>query len=67
MGKKIPMWQCLIVILAMIGLLVWSIIKDTAGEPHIALLLAAAVASVVAFANGWKWAYLEQRILASIN
>ena len=67
MGKKIPMWQCLIVILAMIGLLVWSIIKDTAGEPHIALLLAAAVASVVAFANGWKWAYLEQGILASIN
>ena len=67
MGKKIPMWQCLIVIVAMIGLLVWSILKDTAGEPHIALLLAAAVASVVAFANGWKWAYLEQGILASIN
>ena len=67
MGKKIPMWQCIIVILAMIGLLIWSILKDTAGEPHIALLLAAAVASVVAFANGWKWAYLEQGILASIN
>ena len=67
MGKKIPMWQCLVVMLAMVGLLVWSIIKDTAGEPHIALLLAAAVASVVAFANGWKWAYLEQGILASIN
>ena len=67
MGKKIPLWQCIIVILAMIGLLVWSIIKDSGGEPHIALLLAAAVAAVVAFANGWKWAYLEQGILASIN
>ena len=67
MGKKIPMWQCLIVILAMIGLLVWSIVKDTAGEPHIALILAAVVAGLVAWANGWKWAYLEQGILASIN
>lgn len=67
MGKKIPLWQCIIVILAMIGLLVWSIVKDSGGEPHIALLLAAAVAAVVAFANGWKWAYLEQGILASIN
>ena len=55
MGKKIPMWQCLVVMLAMVGLLVWSIIKDTAGEPHIALLLAAAVASVVAFANKVSW------------
>ncbi|MDD7285558.1 MAG: hypothetical protein PUH50_06320, partial [Firmicutes bacterium] len=67
MGKKIPMWQCLIVMLAMIGFLVWSIIKDAGGEPHIALILAACVAGIVAIANGWKWAYLEQGILASIN
>ena len=67
MGKKIPMWQCLIVILAMIGFLVWAIVKDAGGEPHIALILAACVAGIVAIANGWKWAYLEQGILASIN
>ncbi len=67
MGKKIPMWQCLIVMLAMIGFLVWAIIKDAGGEPHIALILAACVAGIVAIANGWKWAYLEQGILASIN
>lgn len=67
MGKKIPLWQCLIVIFAMVGLLIWSIIKDAGEEPHIALILAACVAGIVAVANGWKWAYLEQGILASIN
>ncbi len=67
MGRKIPMWQCLIVILAMVGFLMWSILKDSGGEPHIALILAACVAGIVAVLNGWKWAYLEQGILASIN
>ena len=67
MGRKIPLWQCLIVILAMVGLLMWSILKDTGGEPHIALILAACVGGIVAAANGWKWAYLEKGILASIN
>ena len=45
----------------------WSILKDEGGEPHIALILAACVAGIIAIANGWKWAYLEQGILASIN
>ena len=67
MGKKVPLWQTLIVMLVMILLLVWSIVKDAGGEPHIALILAASVAAIVAGLNGWKWAYLEQGILASIN
>lgn len=67
MGKKVPLWQCLLVILAMVGLLMWAIIVDKGGEPHIALLLAASFAAIIGFINGWKWAYLEKAILASIN
>ena len=67
MGKKIPLWQCVIVMVVMIGLLVWSIVKDTGGEPHIALILSACFAGIISVLNGWKWAYLEQGVLASIN
>ena len=54
MGRKIPMWQCFVVMLAMVAFLIWSIVKDSGEEPHIALILAAIVAGIVAVANGWK-------------
>ena len=40
MGRKVPMWQCLIVMVAMVGLLMWSILMDNGGEPisHSSLL-----------------------------
>ncbi|MBR6529059.1 MAG: sodium:proton antiporter, partial [Firmicutes bacterium] len=67
MGKKIPLWQCLLVLAAMVGFLMWGILKDSGGEAHMALVAAAIVAAVVAVANGWKWNYMEQGILAAIN
>ena len=67
MGRKIPLWQCCIVILSMVGLLVYSILGDAAGEPHLGLIVAACIAAFVGVANGWKWAYMEQGILAAIN
>ena len=68
MGKKIPMWQCILVMIVLLLLLYWGIMVDTdAGEGHVALILAAAFAGVIALANGWKWKYMEQGILAAIN
>ena len=67
MGRKIPLWQCCIVVLAMIGLLVYSILGDRGGEPHLGLIVAACIAAFVGIVNGWKWAYMEQGILAAIN
>ena len=67
MGRKIPFWQTLLVMAFMIFCLYWSIKVDDGGEPHIALVLAAAFAAVIGGLNGWKWAYMEQGILAAIN
>lgn len=67
MGKKIPMWQVLIVMVIMLALLYYEIMVSNSGEAHIALLVAAIVAALVALANGWKWSYLEKGILAAIN
>ena len=68
MGKKIPMWQCLLIMVVLVALLYWGIMIDQdAAEGHIALILAGGFAAIVAVLNGWKWAYLEAGILSAIN
>ena len=68
MGKKIPGWQVALVFILMIVLLYWGVmIDEDAGEGHVVLLFACAFASIIAILNGYKWAYLEQGILAAIN
>lgn len=66
MGRKIPMWQVLIVMVIMLLLLFYEIMKGS-GDAHIALILSAIVGAAVAVLNGWKWSYLEKGILASID
>ena len=67
MGRKVPMWQCILAIVAMIVFLFWNVMFDEGGEAHIGLILAACVAGIIGAANGWKWSYMEQGILAAIN
>lgn len=68
MGKKIPMWQCILVMIVLVALIYWGVMVDEdAGEANFMLILAAAFAGIIAVLNGWKWAVLEQGILAAIN
>ena len=68
MGKKIPMWQCLLVMVVLVALIFWGVmIEPDAGEAHVSLIFAGAFAAIVAMLNGWKWSYMEQGILAAIN
>ncbi len=68
MGRKIPMWQCLLVMVVLVALIFWGVMVDTdAGEAHVSLIFAGAFAAVIAMLNGWKWSYMEQGILAAIN
>lgn len=54
MGKKIPFWQCILVMLVMVATLYWSIVKDAGEKPHIALMISALFAGFIACSNGWK-------------
>jgi len=77
MGRKIPMWQtgfvmifcglafmyCLDVLEIMFGD-AWG---SNYGDLHMPLVLSSLVAAAVAIANGFKWNYLEQAIVATIS
>ncbi len=67
MGKKIPLWQVLGVIVIMLALLYYEIMVSNHGDAHIALIVAAIIGAAVAIANGWKWSYIEKGILSAIN
>ena len=77
MGKKIPMWQCLLALAATLiflcyalnifGMLFGPAFECGYGEVHIPLICSAIVAAAIAILNGYKWSFLEAGILASIN
>lgn len=78
MGRKIPMWQAVLVMLFLVAVLMYCLgvlgkatgidaLKCSYGEAHIPLIISAVLAGIVAVANGYKWKYLERGILSSIN
>jgi len=77
MGRKIPLWQAyicflftiisLMYCLGMLGKIFGDAFACDYGEVHIALITSAIFASLVAALNGYKWAFLEAGMIASIN
>ena len=41
MGRKVPMWQCVLAIVGMVVFLFWNVMFDDGGEAHVGLILAA--------------------------
>ena len=66
MGRKIPMWQVLLVMVVMLVLLFFEIMQGS-GDAHIALVLSAIIGAAIAVLNGWKWSFIEKGILAAID
>lgn len=66
MGRKIPMWQILLVIAFVVAALLYTVIGYD-GYIQIPLICGGAFAAIVAILNGWKWSYLEKGILNSID
>lgn len=66
MGRRIPMWQILLVLIVLIVLLAWTILVHD-GYVHIPLIISAIVGGIIAVANGFKWSYIEKGIINSIG
>lgn len=66
MGRKIPMWQIAVIFAVIIISMGYTIIAYD-GYIHIPLLFSGIVAGLIARANGYRWNYLEQGVLNSIN
>lgn len=66
MGRKIPFWQTLIVVVLALGVIIYSI-AFSYGESHMPLLMAAVIASVAGALNGWKWSYMETGMISAIS
>ncbi|MBR0600634.1 Na+/H+ antiporter NhaC [Sinanaerobacter chloroacetimidivorans] len=66
MGRRIPMWQILLVLLVLMLTLAWTILI-TEGYVHIPLVISAIFGAIIAIANGFKWSYIEKGIINNIG
>lgn len=66
MGRKIPMWQICTLLLFLITLLIYTLVVIK-GSVHIPLAVSAALAAIIAIANGWRWSFLETAMINGIS
>ncbi len=67
MGKEIPLWQVLLILVMLIASLIMEIVWIGTGEAHFALLFTAVFAALISMVNGWKWSYIEKSISKSVS
>lgn len=67
MGRRIPLWQILLVMLVLIASLMWTILIIEDGYVHIPLIITAIFGTIIAKANGFKWSYIEKGIINNIG
>ncbi|GAB1476412.1 hypothetical protein MASR2M70_12460 [Bacillota bacterium] len=66
MGRIIPFWQTLLVVVLALGVIAYSIFFSY-GESHMPLLMAAVIATIAGALNGWKWSYMEAGMISAIS
>lgn len=66
MGRKIPMWQTILVVVLSLGVIIYSVVFSY-GESHMPLLVAAIIATAAGALNGWKYSYMETGMISAIG
>ena len=76
MGRKVPMWQAICVMIFAIIMLMYAVgllgmilgeAFECEADLHVPLTLSAVLAALIGKLNGYKWSYLERTVIATIG
>lgn len=68
MGRRVPMWQVLLCVVFVLGIICYSIFfTGDYAQAHMPLLLSCAFTAVIGALNGWKWNVMEKGMIQGIS